>query len=94
MEKEFEMFVTELAEYGYIIVCIHRSPDSKFWTFFKTLELTIQKAQSKRNKLLTCGDWNLNFMLDNIKIQEVKNLLESYDLINIVGSLTRITPKL
>jgi len=39
-----------------------------------------------------CGDWNLNFMLDNIRIQEVKNLLESNDLINIVRSPTRITP--
>jgi len=34
MEKEFEMSVTELVDYGYIIVCIYRSPDSKFWTFF------------------------------------------------------------
>jgi len=39
-----------------------------------------------------CGDWNLNFMLDNIKIQEVKNLLESHNLTNIVRSPTRITP--
>jgi hypothetical protein len=32
-------------------------------------------------------------MLDNIiRIQEVKNLLDSRDLINIVRSLTRITP--
>ena len=48
--------------------------------------------QSKRKKLLMCGDWNLNFMLDNIKIQEVKNLLESHNLTNMVRSPTRITP--
>ena len=34
VEKECEMSVTELVDYGYIIVCIYRSPDSKFWTFF------------------------------------------------------------
>jgi len=34
-EKEFEMYVIELGDYGYIIVCIYRSPDSKFWTFLK-----------------------------------------------------------
>jgi len=39
-----------------------------------------------------CGDWNLNFMLDNIRIQETKNLLESHNLINMVRSTTRITP--
>ena len=31
-----------------------------------------------------CGDWNLNFMLDNIRIQEIKNPLESHNSINIV----------
>jgi len=33
-EKESEMSVVELVDYGCIIVCIHRSPDSNFWTFF------------------------------------------------------------
>ena len=58
-QKEFEMSVIELVDYGYIIVCIYRSPDSKLWTFVKTVELTIQIAQAKRKKLLMCGDWNL-----------------------------------
>jgi hypothetical protein len=31
-------------------------------------------------------------MLDNIKLQEVQNLLESYNLRNIVRPQTRITP--
>jgi hypothetical protein len=64
MEKDFEMSVTELAGYGYIIVCTYRSPDSKFWTFLKTLELIMQIAQSKNKTLLLCGDWNLNFRFD------------------------------
>ena len=87
VEKEFEMSVIELVDYG----CIYRSQDSKFWTFFNTLELRIQIAQAKRKKLLMCGDWNLNIMLDNIRIQEIKNLLENYNLINIVRSPTKIT---
>jgi len=41
-EKDFEMSVIEMVDYGYITVRIYRSPGSKFWTFFKTLELTIQ----------------------------------------------------
>ena len=39
-----------------------------------------------------CGDWNLHFMLYNIRIQATKNLLESHNLTNIVRSPTRITP--
>ena len=39
-----------------------------------------------------CGDWNLNLMVDNKRTQEVKNLLESYNLTNLVRLPTRITP--
>ena len=34
VEKDFELSATELVDYGYIIVCIYRAPDSKFWSFF------------------------------------------------------------
>jgi len=84
------MSVTELMDYGYITVCIYRSPDSNLWIFLKNLELIMQKIQSRNKKLLLYGDWNLNFMLDNIRLQELQNLLESYDMINIVRSPTRI----
>jgi hypothetical protein len=60
--------------------------------FFLTLELIIQIAQYKNKKLLLCGDQNLNFMLDNKKLQKVQNLLDSYNLRNTVRSPTRITP--
>jgi len=93
VEKEFEMSATELVDFGFIIVCIYRPPDSNFWTFLKILESTIQIAQEKEKKLLMCGDWNVNFMLNNTRIDEVKNLLGSYGLQNIVRFPTRITPK-
>ena len=35
VEKDFEMSVTELVDYGYVIICIYRSPDSNFWIFLK-----------------------------------------------------------
>jgi exonuclease III len=61
VEKGFEMSVVEVVTYGYFIVCIYRSPDGNFRLFLKNLELVIQKIQSKREKILLCGDWNLNF---------------------------------
>jgi len=33
-EKEREMSVIELVDYGCLIVFIYRSPDSNFWTVF------------------------------------------------------------
>jgi len=35
VQKDFEVSMTELVDYGYIIVCIYRSPDSNFLIFFK-----------------------------------------------------------
>ena len=43
VEKDFEVSITELVDYGYIIVRIYRSPNSNFWIFLKTLELIMQK---------------------------------------------------
>jgi hypothetical protein len=76
--------VTELVEYGYIIVCIYRSPDCNFWILLKCLELIVHKVQSRNKKPQLCGDWNLNFMVDNKRLQELQNLLESYDMMNTV----------
>ena len=84
--------MTELVDYGYIIACIYRSPDGNFWIFLKNLELIILKIQSRNKKPLLCGDWNLNFMVNNKRLQELQNLLESYDMMTTARSLTRITP--
>ena len=37
VEKDFEVSGIELVDYDYIIVCIYKVPDFKFWTFLKTL---------------------------------------------------------
>jgi len=85
--------MTELVDYVYIIVCIYSSPDSNFLIFKKkNLELIIQKIQPRNKKSLLCGDWNLNFMVNNKRLQELQNLLESYNMTNTVKSPTRITP--
>ena len=41
VEKDSEVSMTELVDYGYIIVCIYRSTDGNFWIFLKNLELII-----------------------------------------------------
>jgi hypothetical protein len=35
VEKDFEMSVSEVVTYGYIIACIYRSPDGNFRLFLK-----------------------------------------------------------
>jgi hypothetical protein len=38
-----------------------------------------------------CGDWNINFIKESAKLNEVKNILLMYNLINTVTTPTRIT---
>jgi len=38
-----------------------------------------------------CGDWNVNYLNNNGKLQELQNLLLMYNLINVIETPTRIT---
>ena len=92
VKKDFEVSAIELVYYEYIIVCIYRAPDGKFWTFFKNPEFVLHTIQSRNKKPLLCGNWNLYFLVYNKILQELQILLESYNMMNIVRSPTRITP--
>jgi hypothetical protein len=70
-------------------VCIYRSPDGDLHTFLNKLELVIQKVHSINKKLILCEDRNIDF--DSERLQELKNLLVMYNLINTITSPTRIT---
>jgi exonuclease III len=74
-------------------VCIYRAPDGNFHLFLNNLEKVIQKVQLKRKRVILCGDWNVNFMEDSVKLQELKDLLLLYNLVNTITSPTRITKK-
>jgi len=84
--------MTELVDCGYIIVCIYRSPNGNFWIFLKEPWINNTGKKSTNKKPVLCGDWNLNFMVNNKILQELQNLLESYNMMNTVWSPTRITP--
>jgi exonuclease III len=83
--------IVELLKDKIVVVCIYRAPDGDFHMFLKNLEVVIQKVQLKKKKLILCGDWNINFLDDSVRLRELKNLLRLYNLANIVASPTRIT---
>ena len=47
--------------------------------------------KSKGKQLMLCGDWNISFLQDSAKLQELQNLFFLYNLINTVKSITRVT---
>ena len=66
-------------------------PKVIFMFFLNKLEELIVKVEEKRKCLILCGDWNVNFLHMNGKLQDLQNLLLMYNLINVIESPTRIT---
>jgi exonuclease III len=83
------MTVTELSGCKITVVCIYRAPDGNFREFLSKLELVIQKRSMKGRQLILCGDWNLNLLQENVKLNELKSLLEVYNLVNAVDLPTK-----
>jgi hypothetical protein len=84
------MTAIELMDYK-VCVCVNRSPNGDFYTFFRSLELTIQKVQLRNKRLILCGDWNVNFMQGRVRLHHLQKFLLLHNLINTVRSPTRVT---
>jgi len=82
--------VVELPEYHTILACIYRSPDSDFYEFLNKLEVLVVKVSSKAKCLILCGDWNVNFLHQNGKLQDLQNSLQMNNLINVIKVPTRL----
>jgi exonuclease III len=70
------------------LACIYRSPEGDCYEFLKKFELAICKAKSKGKQLILCGEWNINFLQDSAKLQELQNvffLIDKYCEVNNQG---------
>jgi exonuclease III len=83
-EKDFEMTAVEMLDYKLIIVCVYRSPDGDFSTFLRSLESAIQKVQARNKRLIRCGDWNIKFIQESVKLHDMQTLLLFHNLVNTV----------
>jgi hypothetical protein len=57
------------------------------------LEIVIKKVHLKRKRVILCEGWNINVMEDSVKLQELKNLMILYNLVNTITSPNTITKK-
>jgi len=56
-------------------VCVYRSPDGDFSTFLRSLESVIQKVQARNKQLILCGEWNINFMQESVRLHDVQDFM-------------------
>ena len=51
-----------------------------FTNFLNQLELILQKLCTKSYNIITCGDVNVNYMVDNNRKSQIDEVLHSYYL--------------
>jgi hypothetical protein len=80
-EEDFELTAVEILDYKLIIVCVcvcvcvFRSPNGDFCTLLKSLESVTQKVQARNKWLTLCGDWNINFVHESVRLHDMQELL-------------------
>jgi len=91
-EQDIEIYALRLVHslLNFCVLSLYRSPTGNFDTFMEKLEGTLNLLFLNLVNLITCGDFNVNFMTDNTKKYQIISLLKMYNLDYIVNFPTRI----
>jgi hypothetical protein len=72
------------------ILSIYRAPSGNFAHFLDKLEMILNLFHSNNTQLITCGDININCLVENKRKNLLDSLLASYNLTSTVYFPTRI----
>jgi exonuclease III len=71
------------------ILAIYRSPSSNFSLFITQIETVLKKIYKPNLQMIVCGDFNINYLADNNKKQQLNYMLQSFNLHSVVHFPTR-----
>jgi exonuclease III len=91
-EKDFEISALKLhiMHNHFIIICIYRSPNGNFTYFLNQLEVILNKLYKISNKLILCGDFNINYLNEDKRRDLLDSLLASFNLFSTIKFATRV----
>lgn len=89
VERTIELACVELEQL--IVVSVYSPPSAKYDDFEKVMDDVLQIICKSNKKIVVCGDFNINILLDNSETLKFKNLFHSYNLNNVFLEPTRIT---
>uniref|UniRef100_A0A8D8RVQ3 Endonuclease/exonuclease/phosphatase domain-containing protein n=1 Tax=Cacopsylla melanoneura TaxID=428564 RepID=A0A8D8RVQ3_9HEMI len=73
-----------------IVLCIYRSTQGNLNKFFELFECILNEINFSKNKVIICGDLNINFLNKEDRNTKILNdILESYNMENLIGKPTR-----
>jgi hypothetical protein len=92
-EKDFEICVLKLniLSLSVSIICIYRSPTGNFSYFLNQMEIILNKIYKTSNKIILCGNLNINYFNDSSRKDFLDSLLTSFNLFSTVTFPTRIS---
>lgn len=92
VESVFECCAIELKQYDISLVCLYRVPNFKRLNlFYEILEQFLSKICNTRNKVVLCGDFNIDILKNNRISLEFENLLLCYNLKLVIRQPTRLS---
>jgi exonuclease III len=81
-EQDIEICAIKLAHssLNFCVLSLYRSLSGNFDTFIDKLEEILNLLFVNPINLIICGDFNVNFMTDNTKKDQISSLLKMYNL--------------
>jgi hypothetical protein len=75
---------------GMIVICVYRSPSGGFDYFLRLLDMALLSLNNPSMEILICGDFNVHFLSNCNRKQNLSLLLGAYNMIHTVDFPTRI----
>ena len=92
-EQDLEIAAVKLKfnKENIIVACIYRAPLGEFDYFLNQLGILLNSLHNSKMEFILCGDFSINYTGNNNKKTQLDNLLNMYNLIDMVNFPTRIT---
>lgn len=92
-EVEFEYTCAEIFLWNtrYIVICVYRSPSGDVNFFLQNLFDLLDNVSDGRNKVIVCGDFNINFKNNSNDAKATINMFAGFNLVPMVTEDTRVT---
>jgi hypothetical protein len=81
-EKDIEICAVKLhiLSCTFIIITVYRTPTGNIAYFLNNLEAALKQVYNNTVGIISCGDYNINYLSDNQNKQALNSLLTSYSL--------------
>ena len=90
VESQFEISAIEIQHTNSIYCCIYRPPNGDMEIFFDSLEMLLDIILTENKQCIITGDFNIDTLVDSNHSNQLKDILHSFCIENMVNEPTRV----